>query len=182
MWGAADFYRPVQRLSYLADYAMWDLFPRGFHLTSIYLHAAAAVLLFFLAEKLGSRSGVERRARLVAGALVIAWTVLPVARAFVSYIAAGQIRSRRALPWRAFCAGEKHARAGGAKLWATGALTCFLGAALSKESGLAMLVAWLALLLGGASRGGSFWGGPPAQWAYCSCMVPCDSRPPRRRV
>src|SRR5947207_14577270 len=50
---ASDFYRPLQRLTFTADYAIYGFgAPWGCHLTSICIHAAAAVALFFLGRKL----------------------------------------------------------------------------------------------------------------------------------
>jgi len=43
-----NFYRPIQTLSYMADYALWRLEPRGYHLTSILLHILAALILYWL--------------------------------------------------------------------------------------------------------------------------------------
>src|SRR4029077_6730877 len=40
---ASDFYRPLQRLSYNLDYAAFAFRPGGYHLVSIFWHAAAAV-------------------------------------------------------------------------------------------------------------------------------------------
>ena len=41
-------YLPVRDLFYAIDYHFWGLSPRGFHLTSVLLHAATSVLLFLL--------------------------------------------------------------------------------------------------------------------------------------
>src|SRR3954466_5827015 len=50
---ASDFYRPLQRLTFTADYALFGFAaPWGWHLTSIVIHALAAVALFFLGRKL----------------------------------------------------------------------------------------------------------------------------------
>src|SRR5204862_2624663 len=50
---ASNFYRPIQRLSFVADYHFYGFGrPGGWHLTSILIHAGAAVALFFVAEKL----------------------------------------------------------------------------------------------------------------------------------
>src|SRR5438477_1478250 len=50
---ASDFYRPLQRVTFTADYAIYGFgAPWGWHLTSICTHAAAAVALFFLGKKL----------------------------------------------------------------------------------------------------------------------------------
>src|SRR6476619_1526602 len=48
---ASDFYRPLQRLSYTFDYAIFFLSPAGYHLVSILWHGAAAIALFFFAEE-----------------------------------------------------------------------------------------------------------------------------------
>lgn len=40
------FYRPMQELSNMVDYFLWARDPKGFHLTSLLLHAACAVLVF----------------------------------------------------------------------------------------------------------------------------------------
>src|ERR1700726_1625123 len=41
-------YRPVQNLSYLADYLLWNNNFYGFHLTSLLCHVASGVLLYLL--------------------------------------------------------------------------------------------------------------------------------------
>ena len=43
-----SFYRPVISLSYLTDYNLWGLNARGFHLTNVLAHGAAAALLYWL--------------------------------------------------------------------------------------------------------------------------------------
>src|ERR1700742_5020548 len=49
---ASNFYRPIQRLTFVPDYQLYGLNrPGGWHLTSILVHAGAAVALFFLMEK-----------------------------------------------------------------------------------------------------------------------------------
>jgi tetratricopeptide (TPR) repeat protein len=44
-------YRPVVNVSYALDYAVWGLAPRGFHLTSVLLHAVAVLGLFALTRR-----------------------------------------------------------------------------------------------------------------------------------
>lgn len=41
-------YRPIQMVSYMADYAAWELNPVGYHVTNIVLHISAAILLYLL--------------------------------------------------------------------------------------------------------------------------------------
>jgi hypothetical protein len=77
---ASAFFRPVQRLTYTADYAVWGLVPAGYHLTNIAVHAGAAIgLLFFAAAWLGRRAA--------AGFAALAWAVLPVHSSAVAYVA-----------------------------------------------------------------------------------------------
>lgn len=45
---AINFYRPVQTLSYIVDYFFWKLNTLGYHLTNIFLHSIAAVLVYCL--------------------------------------------------------------------------------------------------------------------------------------
>ena len=52
---ASDFYRPLQRLTFTADYQLYSFAqPWGWHLTSILIHAAAAVALWFFVRKLSA--------------------------------------------------------------------------------------------------------------------------------
>lgn len=55
-----DLPRPLTNISFAVDYAMWGGEPFGFHLTSVLLHAANAVLLFLLARAAVADSAVER--------------------------------------------------------------------------------------------------------------------------
>lgn len=48
-----NYYRPLQTVSNMADFAAWGLRPFGFHLTNFLFHAATAVLFFYLALALG---------------------------------------------------------------------------------------------------------------------------------
>src|SRR5947208_10779042 len=43
---ASDFYRPIQRLTYTLEYAAFVFRPGPYHVTSILLHALAAIALF----------------------------------------------------------------------------------------------------------------------------------------
>ena len=48
-----NYYRPLQTVSNMTDFALWGYRPFGFHLTNFGFHAAAAVLFFYLALALG---------------------------------------------------------------------------------------------------------------------------------
>ncbi len=43
-----NFYRPVQLITYMADYSLWKLDVRGYHLTNILLHICVALSLYYL--------------------------------------------------------------------------------------------------------------------------------------
>ncbi|MFH1678992.1 MAG: tetratricopeptide repeat protein [Candidatus Omnitrophota bacterium] len=43
-----NFYRPIQMVSYMADYALWKLDVRGYHLTNILLHILSALSIYWL--------------------------------------------------------------------------------------------------------------------------------------
>lgn len=45
-------YRPLTRFSYALDYRVWRLDPRGYHLTSIFLHALTTICLYLLVRGL----------------------------------------------------------------------------------------------------------------------------------
>ncbi len=46
------FYRPLQMLTYMADYSLWKLDVRGYHLTNIILHILVALSVFVLVSML----------------------------------------------------------------------------------------------------------------------------------
>ena len=54
------FYRPVVSLSYMLDFRLWGLNPRGYHLTNLVLHAICAYLVYLLGIMIlgGRLSGV----------------------------------------------------------------------------------------------------------------------------
>jgi Flp pilus assembly protein TadD len=47
-----SYYRPITLLSFAAEYALWGTRPFGFHLTNLMLHAANALLVLFLIQRL----------------------------------------------------------------------------------------------------------------------------------
>ncbi|HKP93004.1 MAG TPA: hypothetical protein VJS88_03835, partial [Chthoniobacterales bacterium] len=145
----SDFYRPIQRLTYLADYAAYVFKPAGYHLTSILCHVAASLaLLLFANELLRGFNIEERRKRWLALGATVIWALHPVHTAAVAYI------SGRADPLAAFFGflglyfAVRPPRATRAGRWlnliAVGFF--FFLSTLSKESGLIFPVLWLALL------------------------------------
>ena len=140
---ASDFYRPIQRLSFTLDYAIWEFFPKGYHLTNVYLHIGAAVALFFLVERWPGRSPPW-----LSGTVALLWAVHPLHSSAVTYI------SGRADPLAALFGFSaltlalitlERRRFSG--LATAGAAVCFLAALLSKESAAATLLVWFVILL-----------------------------------
>ncbi len=146
---ASNFYRPLQRLSYTFDYALYGFHPWGYHLTSIALHAAAAVALFFFVQKLIARAGSagSSNSPVLPWLAALAWAVHPVHSAAVSYIAGradvlAALFGFSGLYFGLSALGKK------SRLRAWLASFCFPGPAmLSKESGVGALLIWLAVLL-----------------------------------
>jgi len=86
-------YRPVQNLSFIADYFFWNSNAYGFHLTNLLLHIASGLLLYLLLEKLfislrpaESDNGSKSAWSLGAFFVALLWIVHPVHSAAVDYI------------------------------------------------------------------------------------------------
>jgi Flp pilus assembly protein TadD len=88
-------YRPVQNLSFMADYYFWNTDPTGFHLTNILLHVGSGLLLYRLLILLfrkgagiwnNSDSRSNFAASLAAFLIAALWIVHPVHSAAVDYI------------------------------------------------------------------------------------------------
>lgn len=81
-------YRPVQNLSFIADYYFWNNDICGFHLTNILLHLAAGLLLYrLLRQILRSHHTISPDVSSTVAFLVAAiWMVHPVHSAAVDYI------------------------------------------------------------------------------------------------
>jgi len=74
-----EFYRPLQLLTYAWDFALWKFNVVGYHLTNTLLHIAAAILLFFLINKIIQNYAVS----ILTGLLFL---VHPIHTEAVSYI------------------------------------------------------------------------------------------------
>ncbi len=84
----SNFYRPIQRLTYTADYHFWGLEPFGYHLSNLLLHAAAGWMLFQFTRRLGILRGLPTgRIEVAAGLLAGLWLVHPVHQSAVAYAA-----------------------------------------------------------------------------------------------
>jgi len=141
---ASDFYRPLQRLTFMADYAAWGFQPAGYHLTSIAMHIAAAVALFFLMEKL---LAPEKR-RDCAVAVALLWAIHPLHTSAVTYVAGRADPLAAVFGFSALLFGLVSLERGRRARWAAvGAVMCFFAALLSKESGVVALMIWFLLLI-----------------------------------
>ena len=146
----SDFYRPIQRLTYLIDYAAFVFKPAGYHLTSMLCHVGATLALLLRANELLRGWNVEeRKRRWLAFLAALVWAVHPLHAAAVAYI------SGRADPLAAmfgflglYC-GVRALPQTRANRWLLliATTTLFLLSALSKETGLVFPVLWLAVLL-----------------------------------
>ena len=89
-YSAADYFRPLQNVSYLADYLVWGKTHVGAHVTNVLLHAAAAVLLCALLCRILPRIAPVEETRLVlwaAGGTSLVWLMHPMHHAAVAYVA-----------------------------------------------------------------------------------------------
>ena len=82
---ASDFYRPLQRVAYTLDYALAGFTPWLFHLTSLLVHAGAAMALYALGARL--LAPVAAHPRRLALAVALLWAVHPVHSSAVAYAA-----------------------------------------------------------------------------------------------
>ena len=90
-------YRPVQNLSYLFDYVLWNNNFYGFHLTNLLCHVVSAVFLYLLLQQLLPALQLQPTApslpaqesfptKLVAFFIAMVWAVHPVHSAAVDYV------------------------------------------------------------------------------------------------
>ena len=83
----SDFYRPIQRLTYTVDYAMFAFSPGPYHVGSILWHALAAIALFLFVEEFLLTLGIEgRRCRWISLLTALVWVIHPVQSAAVAYV------------------------------------------------------------------------------------------------
>jgi len=129
-------YRPLQMLTYMADYRLWKLDPRGYHLTSILLHILAALCVFGWAYRLTS----DRLISFFAGLLFVSH---PVHTEAVSYISGRSDPLAAVFLLLAFIAYTDR-NAGRSVLAAVTAAVAFAAALLSREASLVFPVVLVA--------------------------------------
>ena len=161
----SDFYRPVQRLSYTIDYALFAARPAPYHLTNILIHLAGAIVLMLLTEALLDAFGYTQNrsggfpaaeahpvrhsgARWIAVVTAVVWAIHPIHTSAVVYV------SGRADPLAAlfgflgcYLALRSLVRPPRQTIFLTiGAGAAFLCSGLSKESGLIFPILMLTVL------------------------------------
>lgn len=147
---ASDFYRPIQRLTYVLDYSAFVFRPGGYHLTSILYHLTAALVLLLLAGELLKLFGVDDPNRWRISFLAsIAWAIHPVHTSAVVYVSGRADSLAAAFGFLGLYLGIRSFSATNLHRWFlfAGAGALFLMSALSKETGLVFLVLWSAVLL-----------------------------------
>jgi len=75
-----NFYRPFQTITLIADYSLWGLNAKGYHLTNIFLHILAALTIYWLINILYKDSALS----LFTGILFITHPVHTEAIAYIS--------------------------------------------------------------------------------------------------
>jgi protein O-mannosyl-transferase len=139
-------YQPLSWLSLAFDYRGWGMNPFGYHLTSVLLHAANALLLYFLIRALlGRRSAHQLGAAALAGALFFGLHPLRVES--VAWVTA-----RRDVLSGLFFLGTvlaylrmADAQGGRQLVWLGISLVCFACSLLSKAWGVPLPAVLLAL-------------------------------------
>lgn len=90
----SNFFRPLQRLTYTADYAIWEFKPLGYHLTNILLHTLAALALAWFAAVYFRRHRVNFsvdgvtawKADSMAFIVAMIWSIHPILTSAVTYV------------------------------------------------------------------------------------------------
>ena len=201
---ASNFYRPLQRLTFMADYALWGIARSGdaktaaktgapdtgdgadvaavqraaqpgWHFTSVFTHALAALALWWLLRTWLGGLGANGEWWALAGAL--AWALHPLHTSAVTYVsgradplAAIFIFSGLALIAKAHARGALVPGDRPAARAIIFAAVCALAALLSKESGVVLLIVWLLWLLARARRDPRGW----AAW-IAAAVIACGT-------
>lgn len=84
---AADFYRPLQRAIFTFDYYLAGFTPWVFHLTSLLVHAGAAIALYEFGRRLLEKTEASVPLSQLPFAVALLWAVHPIHSSAVVYIA-----------------------------------------------------------------------------------------------
>lgn len=130
-------YRPVQNVSYIFDYLLWNTDPYGFHLSNVLCHAGCGVLLYLLLRRLFKGFGHASLSSTIAFFAALTWVIHPVHSAAVDYIS-GRADSLAFLlacaAWLLFLRGRESNRAMPRGAFFFLAALCLLLSLCSRES------------------------------------------------
>jgi protein O-mannosyl-transferase len=139
----SDFYRPLQRLSYTFDYALFAFRPGPYHLVNIFWHAAAAIALFLFAAELLRTIGIDsRKAFWVSLVAAVIWGVHSVESAAVIYVSGRADSLAAFFGFLGLFLAVRSLRAVGLRKlpFFIGIAIAFLASCLSKEYGFVFLL------------------------------------------
>jgi hypothetical protein len=138
MWTSAltGHYVPLSWMTLGSDYAIWGMDARGYHLTNLVLHIAAAILLYVVATQLIVRArpdADERRVRLVAIATALLFSIHPLRVESVAWVTERRDMLSLLLMLGSLLAYLRFAERRSRAAWAS-SLALFAAALLSKAS------------------------------------------------
>ena len=167
-------YIPLTWMTFGLDYLLWGMNPRGYHLTNLLLHAANAVVFFFITRRLLTRalpSPSERGHTLAVSAAFAAlvFAIHPLRVESVAWaterrdVLSGLFYLSAVLAYLRACDREERGRG-----WYWGAVALFAGALLSKSMAVNLPVVLMILDVYPLRRlGGSIgWWSKPARRIY----------------
>ena len=126
------FYRPLPMMTYLIDYSLWELNPKGYHLTNIAWHIMAALALYWLIILLFRDNFLS----LVTSAFFV---VHPLHTEVVTYISGRSDALSLFFVLMSFIFYIKRLRQPGAK-FTIGMILCYTAAVFSRENSLILPV------------------------------------------
>ncbi|OGK88656.1 MAG: hypothetical protein A2X52_20360, partial [Candidatus Rokubacteria bacterium GWC2_70_16] len=142
---------PLTWLTLGLDYTLWGMDPRGYHLTSLLLHAGAALLFYFLSLRLlrlALPAGTGKAdLRIGAAAAALLFAAHPLRAESVAWVTerrdvlSGLLALSATLAYLRAVGDQERRRAG----WYWGAVALFAGALLAKASTLTLPIVLLVL-------------------------------------
>ncbi|MGB3082005.1 MAG: tetratricopeptide repeat protein [Candidatus Omnitrophota bacterium] len=154
LYGNVNYYRPVQTVSYMADYFLWGKEPLGFHLTNVIFHVACVLLVYVFINLLFKN-------RILGLVTALLFSVHPAHTGVVSYIAGRADSILCVFMLACFIFYVKYRYTSGTKLDYIFSLLFFILTLLTKE--FAMII-------------------PVAVILFDRCATPRTSLPERRQV
>ena len=144
--------RPLLMLSYAADFHRSGPDPAGYHVSSLLVHALAMLGALGLAEALARLLGLQRPL-MRAAAIVLVWAIHPMCTESVTYVT-GRSEALCALfsfaalaAWARALLAERGGDGQGGLVWRGLGILAFCGAAASKEVGVMVPFAMIAMEL-----------------------------------